>query len=124
MSNDAADPGTAEMPHDPDWEVTVAQADALRKCDGVSLFLDVRTPAELETAAIDGATAVPMSDIPEVVERLAEHQQGKVVVFCHHGGRSLRVTQFLRQQGFTDAWSMAGGIDAWSRIVDSAVPRY
>jgi rhodanese-related sulfurtransferase len=45
-------------------------------------------------------------------------------VHCHHGGRSLRVTQFLRQRGFAQAQNMAGGIDAWSLRIDPTVPRY
>lgn len=112
------------LPHDPDWEVTPEETSARLKSEDVSLFLDVRTQPEIDTAAIEGATVVPMSDVPEVLDRLEEHRDGKVVVFCHHGGRSMRVTQFLRQQGFADAWSMAGGIDAWAQRVDTDIPRY
>ncbi|MEM6366009.1 MAG: rhodanese-like domain-containing protein, partial [Planctomycetota bacterium] len=46
------------------------------------------------------------------------------VVHCHHGGRSMQVTQFLRQKGFSHVQNMAGGIESWSLEVDSAVPRY
>jgi len=43
---------------------------------------------------------------------------------CHHGQRSLSVAMWLRGQGFEQAQSLAGGIDAWSRLIDAAVPRY
>jgi rhodanese-related sulfurtransferase len=46
------------------------------------------------------------------------------VVHCHHGGRSLRVTQWLRNQGFAKVSSLSGGIDEWSLKIDSSVPRY
>jgi len=45
-------------------------------------------------------------------------------VLCHHGMRSLSVTNWLRQQGFERAQSVAGGIQAWSETVDAKVPRY
>jgi rhodanese-related sulfurtransferase len=91
-----------------------------------AVLLDVRTPPEVATAWIDGATVIPMQ---EIVQRIGELESflgdgRKLVVFCHHGMRSLRVTGFLRQQGFDNAVSMAGGIDAWSTQVDAKVPRY
>lgn len=47
-----------------------------------------------------------------------------VVALCHHGMRSLRVAAFLRQNGFAQAVSLAGGIDAWARQIDPAMARY
>jgi len=47
-----------------------------------------------------------------------------VVVYCHSGTRSAHATRFLRAQGLGRVYNLAGGIDAWSRIVDPAVPRY
>ena len=47
-----------------------------------------------------------------------------VVIYCHHGMRSLQATQFLRQRGMAKVWSLAGGIDAWSREINPGVPRY
>jgi len=46
-----------------------------------------------------------------------------VVVHCHHGGRSMRVAQWLRQQGFDHAQSMAGGIDQWAAEVEPGMTR-
>jgi rhodanese-related sulfurtransferase len=88
------------------------------------LLLDCRTPEEHSTAKIAGAMLLPMQ---EITERLAEIEawRGKpIIVHCHHGMRSLRVAKWLREQGFTLAQSMQGGIDAWSTDVDPAVPRY
>ena len=47
-----------------------------------------------------------------------------LVVYCHHGIRSLRGAAFLEHAGFSNVVSLAGGIDAWSCVVDSTVPRY
>ncbi len=88
------------------------------------VLIDCREPDEWETARIDGAVLLPMSQWMENVEKLAEFQGKRVAVHCHHGGRSMRVTHWLRQNGFPDAQNVAGGIDAWSLQVDNSVPRY
>ncbi len=87
-------------------------------------LIDCREAAEHATAKIDGATLMPMSLWPPSAEQLEALQGTHVVVHCHHGGRSLRIAQWFRQNGFPDAQSMAGGIDAWSQNVDSTIPRY
>jgi rhodanese-related sulfurtransferase len=48
----------------------------------------------------------------------------RLLILCHHGSRSLSVTNWLRQQGFEQAQSVAGGINSWSLQVDPAIPRY
>lgn len=88
------------------------------------LLLDVRTPAEHEVAHLPGALLMPMHEIEARVAELDPHRHGRVVVFCHHGGRSERVAAWLRQLGFAGAQNMAGGIDAWAVQVDGQVPRY
>jgi rhodanese-related sulfurtransferase len=88
------------------------------------MLLDCREPSEIATAHIPGTVHIPMRDIPARIEELEAHKTGRLVVHCHHGGRSMRVTQYLRQQGFDQAQNMAGGIDAWSLEIDPAVPRY
>ncbi|MEZ6058694.1 MAG: rhodanese-like domain-containing protein [Planctomycetaceae bacterium] len=87
-------------------------------------LIDCREADEYETCRIAGATLLPMSETRERLGELQEHQQKLVVIHCHHGGRSLRVAGFLRQNGFPNARSMAGGIDEWSQTIDTSVPRY
>ena len=85
-------------------------------------LLDVREPWEINTAAIEGSTHIPMSQVPS---RLAElDPNAPLVVMCHGGMRSLQVAQYLAGQGFTDVYNLSGGIDAWSQEVDPSVPRY
>lgn len=88
------------------------------------LFLDCREPDEHAVAKIAGTTLVPMSQLADRVGELAAHKDAEIVVHCHHGGRSLRVTQWLRNQGFAKVSNLTGGIDAWSQQVDPSVPRY
>lgn len=88
------------------------------------VLLDCREPAEAEIAAIRGAVLIPMNQIPSATEQLKDMEGKHIVVHCHHGGRSLRVAHWLRANGFADAQSMAGGINAWSIEIDQTVPRY
>jgi rhodanese-related sulfurtransferase len=88
------------------------------------VFLDCREPHEVATAKIPGTIHIPMREIPARLPELEPSKGSQIIVHCHHGGRSLRVTQFLRQQGFEQTQNMSGGIDAWSLEVDSSVPRY
>jgi rhodanese-related sulfurtransferase len=105
-------------------EIDVTSVKQLLDAGAGFLLLDCREADEYATARIEGATLVPMTEIQARVGELDAHKAGRVVVHCHHGGRSLRVANWLRQQGFAQAQSMAGGIDAWSQAVDSSVPRY
>jgi rhodanese-related sulfurtransferase len=86
-------------------------------------MVDVREPFEHQQAHIEGAELIPMRSVPQSLESL-RGVSGLTVVFCHHGIRSLQVTEWLRRQGVANCLSMAGGIDRWSREIDPAVPRY
>jgi rhodanese-related sulfurtransferase len=88
----------------------------------VSLFIDVREPWEHEVSRVEGSTLIPLRQIPANLERLKD--AGELIVFCHHGRRSLNAVAWLRSQGIESARSMAGGIDRWSVEVDAQVPRY
>jgi rhodanese-related sulfurtransferase len=89
------------------------------------LLVDVREPAEFAIAKIGEAELIPMGSVPGQLQRLeAAADDAAIVVFCHHGVRSLQVVNWLRQQGVENCQSMAGGIDLWSLQVDAAVPRY
>ena len=86
------------------------------------LLLDVREPWEWETARIEGSQHIPMREVPA---RLAELDPDReVVAVCHHGGRSQQVAMFLEKNGFSKVHNLQGGVDAWSRTVDPAVPLY
>jgi rhodanese-related sulfurtransferase len=86
-------------------------------------LIDVREPFEFELAQIEGAELIPTRSIPKALP-LFEDESGPIVVFCHHGQRSLQVVSWLREQGIENCQSMAGGIDRWSLEIDPGVPRY
>lgn len=89
------------------------------------LLLDVREPYEQQRAAIDGAELIPMHRVPANLPHIENLAGGAaVVVFCHHGIRSLQAANWLRKQGVGNCQSMAGGIDRWSAEVDPTVVRY
>jgi rhodanese-related sulfurtransferase len=101
-------------------EVDVATAAQLLR-EG-ALLLDVREPFEVNICQVTGSRAIPMRQVPESLPELPAGRT--ILVICHHGPRSLRVTQFLRANGFAHATNVAGGIDAWARQIDPALARY
>lgn len=105
-------------------EVDVATVQQLLSSGADFTLLDCREPSEYDAAHIDGATLIPMREIPGKLAELESLRQAHIVVHCHHGGRSLRVTHWLREQGFPNVQNMTGGIDAWSQLIDPKVPRY
>ena len=102
-----------------DWEITPEE---LKQASNIKL-LDVREPWEREVASIEGSAHIPMGDVPTRAHQELDPDD-HIVVYCHHGVRSMNVTSWLRQQGFEKVQSMRGGIDAWSRTVDPKVPVY
>jgi rhodanese-related sulfurtransferase len=86
------------------------------------LVLDVREDDERSVAVIEPSVHIPMNSVPD---RLAElpHDR-RIVVYCHHGGRSYAVAGYLETEGFEGVTNLTGGIDEWSRLIDSSVPRY
>jgi len=90
------------------------------------VLLDVREDWECQTARLDlpgtEARHIPMHTLPARLHELDRAQP--ILALCHHGARSLQCVAFLQAQGFDAVYNIAGGIDAWSREVDPAVPRY
>ncbi len=106
-----------------DFEIGAGQVKAMLKRGDKFTLLDVREPWEWEKSSIAGCKQIPMGEVP-----VRAHQElnpdDHIVVLCHHGVRSLSVTNWLRQQGFEKVQSVRGGIDGWARTVDPKVPLY
>lgn len=105
-------------------EIDVHSVDQLVQSGEDLLFLDVRQPAEFQTAAIPGTVLIPLGELGVRLNELEPYRQQRIVIHCHHGMRSLRAASALREAGFIGAQSMAGGIDAWSLAINPQVPRY
>jgi rhodanese-related sulfurtransferase len=105
-------------------EISAAELVERRKSGGEPVVvLDVREPWEYEVARLDGSLLMPMGDVPSRAHQELD-PDAAIVVYCHHGVRSLNTAVWLRNQGFERAQSLAGGIDEWSRSVDATVARY
>ena len=89
---------------------------------GAPELIDVREVGEWEIARIPGARLIPLGELPG---RLAELDPRRpIVTYCHRGVRSMRALEILRAAGFHDVRSLAGGIDAWARDVETGMARY
>ncbi|MFA6956585.1 MAG: rhodanese-like domain-containing protein [Thermoanaerobaculia bacterium] len=84
-------------------------------------LLDVRLAQENELARIERSTLITMQTIPARLMEIPRDRE--VIVYCHHGARSLQAALFLRQHGI-GARSLRGGIDHWSITVNPNIPRY
>ena len=87
-------------------------------------LLDVRQPEEHEFARLPNSTLIPLGELGYRAGEVEPPTGATVVVYCHHGVRSLSGAAILLQFGHDRVVSMAGGIDAWSVLIDPAVPRY
>jgi rhodanese-related sulfurtransferase len=106
------------------YEVTPQEAQSRMKNSG-AVLIDVREPEEFALAKVEGSQLIPMQTVPAQLQRLeGMADENTLLVLCHHGVRSLQVVAWLRRQGIEDCYSVAGGIDRWSREVDASVPRY
>jgi len=89
--------------------------------DGVQL-VDVREPWEHKQVHLPGAILIPLAELPSRMRELNPHEP--VIIYCHHGVRSWHAACFLMQGGFEQVFNLSGGIDAWSREIEPALPRY
>jgi len=107
------------------FEITPKEVQRRLQAGEKLTLIDVREPSEFQIASIAGAELIPMRTVPAELSRLdASAGEAPLIVFCHHGVRSLNVVHWLREQGVGECQSMSGGIDRWSLEIDSGVPRY
>ena len=111
-------------------EITVQEL-ALKIKNGEKFtILDVREIWETNLARIDDERVLilPMSQIArerkDAFPPELRSPQVEIVVMCHHGIRSADVTDWMRQQGWQNASSLAGGIAAYAEQVDASVGTY
>ena len=111
----AAEPGVPE--------ITVQELKARMDRGEAPFVLDVRKPFEKEIASI-GAPQIPLDELESRLGELAAHRGEEIVVHCKSGARSAKAVRKLREAGFERATNLKGGILAWGREVDPAVPEY
>lgn len=89
--------------------------------EALPMILDVREDWERDIARLNGTVDIPLGALPDRAGELPKDR--RIVVMCHHGGRSARATEWLRQQGY-EATNLTGGIDAYAERIDPAIARY
>ncbi len=106
-------------------EISLAEAAGLLDERPAGLLLiDVREPDEFAICRIEGAELMPLSAFGETAKARFAGSSERVLVYCHHGMRSLRAVEYLRSLGCENAQSIAQGIEGWSGEIDPEVPRY
>jgi adenylyltransferase/sulfurtransferase len=107
-----------------DWEVTPREVKASLDKKESFVFIDCRLPNEHAITHIEGAKLIPLQQLGTRIAELKGHEADKVIVHCRSGARSLTFAQQLRQAGFKDVKSMAGGILLWNKDVNPGGPQY
>lgn len=105
-------------------EIECREVKALLDAGKNFLLLDCREQDEFDLVRLGQARLLPMSQLTARVGEIEEFRGQPVVVYCHHGVRSLKVATWLRQAGFANVRSLAGGIDRWAEEIDPSLPRY
>jgi rhodanese-related sulfurtransferase len=103
-------------------EIDIAALERLRANGEDLVIIDVREPWECEICSIAGSLCIPLDELPARMSELGD--AGTLVLVCHHGVRSLQAAIWLRRQGFENAVSLSGGIDAWASELEPTMRRY
>ena len=116
----------AGYPFRADDEITPREVSRLAK--GAALIVDVRTQSEADICRLADSRLFPLQSLESKMDEIKAEANDRldtpIVVYCHHGRRSLTATFMLRAAGFTDVRSMAGGIDLWARDIDTKMATY
>ncbi len=85
-------------------------------------LIDVREKWEYQYCHINNVRLIPMGEIVSTLRSLDKNKE--YVLICHHGIRSLQVARYMAKQGFERVINLTGGVDAWAKEVDHAMPTY
>tara|TARA_Y100001978_G_C23610629_1_gene393395 strand:+ start:177 stop:527 length:351 start_codon:yes stop_codon:yes gene_type:complete len=92
------------------------------------LIIDVRESSELQIARFpytDLHIPISLVTVNFVKDKLNNFERNKYVILCHRGIRSYNFGNWLLENKFvSEVWNLTEGIDGWSRLVDSKIPRY
>ena len=98
----------------------------LAESDPSLQLVDVRERNEVAIARIEGFAVYPLSEFEQWSDNILSElePEAETIVMCHHGMRSAQLCQWLSMRGFSNVHNVRGGIDAYSRLVDSTINRY
>jgi rhodanese-related sulfurtransferase len=106
------------------YEITVQDLAARIREGKPLLLVDVREDWEREIGALPGSIHIPMAEVGSRISEFKAPAAGEIVIYCHHGIRSLMAAEYLEQNGVPSVGSLEGGIEFWSEFIDPSVPRY
>lgn len=96
-------------------EISAAELRHWMQSDRSFVLLDVREQYERDHSLIEGSLHIPMLKIPALLTTTFPSPDQEIVIYCEHGIRSLDACRYLRQKGYPNVWSLAGGIEEWQR---------
>lgn len=85
-------------------------------------FIDVRQKWEYEICSLPNSLHIPLLELAERLDEIPQRQE--IVVLCHHGVRSFQAAKILLENDFCNVFNLKGGIDAWSKQIDSSIASY
>ena len=112
------------MPETLPEEIDVEAAAALLEDTGAARWIDWREIDEWHICHIEGAELIPLSSFAENAPHKLTDPSQRLIVYCHHGVRSLNATRWLRSKGHSQAQSLSGGIDRGTDLIDPEMRRY
>ncbi len=104
-------------------EISVREFKEMQDRGETPFVLDVRKPYEAEIATL-GGTLIPVDELEDRLDEIAEHRDEEIVVYCRSGARSGRAVEMMRGYGFNKAVNLAGGVLAWSDEIDPSMQKY
>jgi len=113
-----------ESAHAEDERMMIEPADLKALLDGGESLklLDIRTREEWEAVHLEGAVHMSQETMQDILGQWP--REGLLVVHDHQGGQCLDAAAYFQGQGFQNVRCLRGGIDAWARLIDHALPRY
>jgi rhodanese-related sulfurtransferase len=112
--------------HEAEQKMQIEPEDLSRKLKEESessiALIDVRGREEWDAVHLRDSQFLTQELMQEILTSWPKERE--IIFVCHHGIRSLDAAAFFGGHGFTEAKSLAGGIDAWSVRIDPSLPRY
>ncbi|CAD5995295.1 ThiF family adenylyltransferase [Agreia sp. COWG] len=127
-SDPTPDQGATALPDAGAERISPAQLkallDARERGDESFVLVDVREPWEREIVAIDGSELIPMSQLLSDEAREKMPVDERVILYCHHDGRSGQARDYMAQNGWSNISDLGGGVDSWVADVEPDKARY
>jgi rhodanese-related sulfurtransferase len=116
--------GHIQESHQADASLQISPAALAAMCEGESpvKLLDARSREEHEAVAIPGSRLLTQDVVQEIFNSWSKTEP--IVIYDHHGDRSMDAAAYFLGHGFSETKCLAGGIDAWSVEIDPSLPRY